>query len=151
MTLNATRPGEAIVTEVVNANDGIKQSYDELFDAEEEAVNVGPREHSNPSSRVLLKKAKDLADSIAVDPEEPVPPPIVLIKEGTDKEVPFVKEKKDPEPPTGYGEIKVGMEGILNGVPVVVRKITKKDIVMRPLNRSIRDEHGMMVSFKEGK
>ena len=106
-----------------------------------------------PDAEVVDEIKDLLGDSKAVaDPgqvTEPTPPPIDLIKEGSTK----IEHPKDEEPvtPKGYGELKVGMEGKLNGVPVVIRKITKKDIILRPLNRSIRDKAGLMVSFKEGK
>lgn len=110
-----------------------------------------PGEAVDVKDNYIPKVRDDLAIPIAADAED-----LVIIEKRKDEPLLTKKElldsmKGDPESPKGYGELKVGMEGMLNGVPVRIRKITKKDIVLRPLNRAIRDEHGLMVSFKESK
>jgi len=115
------------------------------------ATRIGAQLFHEPTCSVLasITEKKSNVEKIERPKEWPDPPPIDLIEEGSGK----VTHPKEEEPvtPEGYGELKVGMEGILNGVPVRIRKITRKDIIMRPLNRSIRDKGGLMVSFKEGK
>lgn len=62
------------------------------------------------------------------------------------------KGKNDePEPPKDYKELKVGDVVTVNGIKMTVRKLTKKDVILRPVKKVIRDEHGLMLSEKEEK
>lgn len=61
------------------------------------------------------------------------------------------KNKEEPEPPKDYKELKVGDVVTVSGVQMTVRKLTKKDVILRPVKKTIRDEHGLMLSEKEEK
>lgn len=102
-----------------------------------------PHRETKEEGMVKLEELRKVPVEVDLEEEEQL--------DAQDEVVDDLLAEKEPATPKGYGELKVGMEGKLNGVPVKIRKITRKDIILRPLNRSIRDEHGMMVSFEEGK
>ena len=140
-TLNATRPGEAVTLETpTNVVNPFDKKEDELEEKEKKLFGAPIptwKDSHSPCTSMCARRR---------DAEYEIPCGVDCPGYKPESEV-----DDSPLPPKGYGELKVGMEGKLNGVPVVIRKITKKDVILRPLNRSIRDKGGLMVSFEEKK
>lgn len=58
-------------------------------------------------------------------------------------------KEEEPKSPKGYVAFEKGQEVIVDGEPMTIKKITSKDLVIRPKNQRIKDAKGMIVKKED--